>query len=83
MIGPLHINCDSSKAMAAIEELRTARELNLEVFQHSAQAFFGGFESLGDLFCIKPARTEGADALYTIEPSDRFVDFLAAMRARQ
>jgi|LGOV01.1.fsa_nt_gb hypothetical protein len=77
------LHCDARKATAAIEELKTALELDFDVLRHSVQDFFDGLDSLGDLLCIKPAGTEGTDAFYSLEPSDRFVDFLAAMRARQ
>jgi hypothetical protein len=58
-----------------------ARFTGSPLFKHIVKAFIDGLGELRELLCINQHPAVGTSVTIDIEPSDRFIDFLAALQA--
>ena len=71
----MKMKLDTSVFDDVIAQLREIFKLMPEV----AQLFFSTFNSFAELFRVEHCVTAGTLALYRLEPTDSFVDFLSAV----
>ncbi|KKM73026.1 hypothetical protein LCGC14_1414600 [marine sediment metagenome] len=71
---------DTSPLLAAIKEAKTL-SASLETFAEAFERTFGEGEIGLELACFKQDLAMGATVALSLEPSQRFLDFLAAARA--